>query len=67
MHNQETVREKETHKLHLDFFYTNGSTNLRQLTRFYNSQQKKRTSRTVDFSVSADHRVKLKENEKKDK
>ena len=28
---------------------------------------KKRTCQIVDFAVSADHRVKLKENEKKDK
>ena len=31
------------------------------------SQQKKRTSQLVDFAVPADHRVKLKENEKKNK
>ena len=31
------------------------------------NQQKKRTCRIVGFAVPADHRVKLKENEKKDK
>ena len=30
-------------------------------------EKEKRTSRTVDFAVPADHRVKLKESEKRDK
>ena len=47
---------------------TNWSRNLGQTTRPYNNQQKKkRTSRIVDFAVSADHKVKLKENEEKNK
>ena len=37
------------------------------MTRPYNNQQKKRTCKIVDFAVLADHKVKLKENEKKDK
>ena len=44
------------------------------MTRPYKNQQiekkkkkKKRTSKIVDFAVPADHRIKLKENEKKDK
>ena len=38
------------------------------MTRPYNNQQKKkRICRIVNFAVSVDHRVKLKENEKKDK
>ena len=45
----------------------NGSFNLGQTTRPYNNKKKKRTSKMVDFAVPADHRVKLKENEKKDK
>ena len=32
-----------------------------------NQQQKKRTYKIVDFAVSADHRIKLKECKKKDK
>ena len=32
-----------------------------------NKQKQKRTSRIVDFAVLADYRIKLKENEKKDK
>ena len=36
-------------------------------TRPNNNQQKNRTSKIVDFAVSAYHRIKLKECEKKDK
>ena len=52
---------------------TNGSPNLGQKTRPYNNQpqkkkrKKKRTWKIVDFAVPADHRIKLKESEKKDK
>ena len=57
---------------------TNGSPNLGQKTRSYHNRQKKkkkkkkkrkrkRTCRIVDFAVPVDHRVKLKECEKKDK
>ena len=35
--------------------------------RPYNNQQKKRTGKIVNFAVPADHRIKLKECEKKDK
>ena len=50
----------------------NGSSNFSQTTRSYNKeqqqqQQKKKTCRIVDFAVSADNRVKLKECEKRDK
>ena len=52
----------------MGFWYTNGSPNLGQTTRPYNNQQKKkRTCKIVDFAFSAEHSVKLKENEKKDK
>ena len=47
--------------------HRNGSPNLGQKTRPYNNQQKKRTGKIVDISVPADHRIKLKEWEKKDK
>ena len=46
-------------------WHTGGSPNLGQKTRPNNNQQKKRE--IVDFAVSADHRIKLKECEKKDK
>ena len=52
----------------LGFWDTTGSLNLGQTTRSYNNQQqKKRTCRIVDFAVPADHRVKSKECEKRDK
>ena len=43
--------------------------NLTQKTRPYNNQpqQKKRICKILDFAVPADHRIKLKECEKKDK
>ena len=44
-----------------------GSPNLGQKTRPHNNQQKKRTCKIIDFAVPADHRIKLKECEKKDK
>ena len=37
------------------------------ITRPKNNQPKKRTCKNVDFALSADHRTKLKECEKKDK
>ena len=47
-------------------WYTNGSPNLGP--RSYNNQQKKkRICKAVDFAVPADHRIKLKECEKRDK
>ena len=47
---------------------TDGSPNLGQKTRlYYNQQQKKRIWKIVDFAVPADHIIKLKECEKKDK
>ena len=50
------------------FWHKNGSTNLGQTARPYNNQQKKkRTCRTVDFAGPADHSVKFKGGEKKDK
>ena len=52
-------------------WYTNGSPNLGQTTRFYKKKKRKekekRTCKILDFAVPVNHRVKLKENEKKDK
>ena len=48
-------------------WHTHGSPNLGQSTRPYNNQQKKKTCKIVDFAVPADHWIKLKESEKKDK
>ena len=53
----------------LVFWHPNGSLNHGQTTRPYNNKQqkKRRTCKIVDFPVPVDHRVKLKESEKKDK
>ena len=51
-------------------WYTNGSPNLGPKTRSYNNQQKKKKKKIckiVDFAVPADHWIKLKECEKRDK
>ena len=52
----------------MGLWHTHGSPNLGQKTRpFNNQQQKKRICKIVDFAVLADHRIKLKESEKKDR
>ena len=57
----------------MGLWHTQGSPYLGQRTRpNYNQQQKKkkkkeRNCKIVDFAVLADHRIKLKEREKKDK
>ena len=48
-------------------WYTNGSPNLGPKTRSYNKQQQKKICKIVDFAVPADHRIKLKECEKRDR
>ena len=57
MHNPKSVQDNETHKLPLDFV----------IQTYLIINKKKRTCGIVDFSVPADHRVKLWESEKKDK
>ena len=64
MHNTAPVLENDTHKLLWDFDIL---TNPGQKTRSNNNQQKKRTCKIADFAVPAEHRIKLKECEKKDK
>ena len=53
------------------FWYTNGSPNFGPKTRSYNNQQKKKKKKKicniVNFAVPEDHRIKLKECEKRDK
>ena len=52
----------------MGLWHTHGSPNLGQKTRPNNNQQqKKRIWKIVDFTVPADHRIKLKQCEKKDK
>ena len=66
MHNPTLLRENDTHKLHCDFKKQKEdliSTRQRELI-IINNNKKKNPSKIVDF---ADHKVKLKESEKKDK
>ena len=51
----------------MGLWHTNESQNLGQNSRPYSNQQKKRTCKIVDFALSTEHRIKLKEIEKKDK
>ena len=71
MHNPAPVQGNATHKLLWDFNIQ--TDHLIPARRPDNNNQKKkkkkkkRTCKIVDFTVSADHRIKLKECEKKDK
>ena len=68
MHNPAPVLENDTHKLPMGLRHTHGSPNLGQKIGPNNDQQKKkRTCKIFDFAIPADHRIKLKECEKKDK
>ena len=62
-----TLPGKWDAKTPLGFWYTNWSLNLEQMTRPFNNQQKNRFCRIVGFAVPVYHRIKLKENEKKNK
>ena len=65
-HQPESILENKMHKV--EFLDTDRSPNLIQITRPSDCRQKKkRTCQIVDFAISTDHRVKLKENEKRDK
>ena len=67
---QPSICPREWHtKTPMGLWHTHGSPYLSQKTRPYNNQQKKKKKicKIVDFAVSADHRIKLKECEKKDK
>ena len=74
MHNPEAVLENETHRLLWDFEIQTDHliwakrpdleiANKKKKKK----KKKKKTCQIVDFAILADHRVKLKENEKKDK
>ena len=69
MHNPAPVLENDTHKLLWDF---NIQTDQLILARrpdliIINKKKKKRTCKIVDFAVLANHRIKLKECENRDK
>ena len=66
MHNTAPVLENDTHKLLWDF--NRQTDHLIQARRSESKKKKKkRICKIVDFAVPADHRIKLKECEKKDK
>ena len=67
MYNPASVLENDT-QTPMGLRRTDVSPNLGQTTWPYNNpQKKKRIFKIVDFAVPADHRIKLKEYEKKDK
>ena len=68
MHNPAPVLENATHKLLWDFdIQTDHLIPARRPDLIIINNKKKRTCKIVDFAVLADHRIKLKECEKKDK
>ena len=68
MHNPTSVLKNETHKLLWDFeIQTDHLISARRQDLIIINNKKKRTRTIVDFAVPANHKVKLKENEKKDK
>ena len=70
MHNLAYVLENDTHKLLWDFdIQTDYLISARRPNLIIinnNNKKKKRTSKIVEFAVPADHRIKFKENSKKD-
>ena len=69
IHNLAAVQENDTHKLLCDFD-VDGSSIFDRQNRPYNNNNNnnnKRTCKIVDLAVPSDHRIKLKENEKKSK
>ena len=67
MHNTASVLENETHKLLWDFDIQTGHLISARRPDLLIISKKGRTYRIADIAVLADHRVKLKECEKKDK
>ena len=72
MHNPAPVLENDTHKLLWDFdIHTDHLISARPDLIINNNnkkkKKKKRACKIVDFAVPADHRIKLKKCEKKDK
>ena len=68
MHNPAPVLENDSHKLLLDFdIQTDHLISARRPDLIIINKKKKRICKIVDFAVPADHRIKLKECEKRDK
>ena len=72
MNNPESVRENEIHiffcdfEVQTDYQISARRPDLKIINKKKKKEKKKRTCRIVDFAVPADHRVKLKECEKRD-
>ena len=67
-HNAASVLENNTHKLPWDFkIHTDHLISARRPDLVIINKKKKITCQIVDFAVPVDHRIKLKECEKKDK
>ena len=67
MHNPAPVLENNTHKLLWDFYIQTDHLISARRPDLIIINKKKRTCKIVDFAVPANHRIKLKECEKKDK
>ena len=68
MHNPAHVLENDTHKLLWDFdIETNHLISARRPHLIIINKKKKKICKVVVFAVPADHRIKLKESEKRDK
>ena len=67
MHNLEPILENATHKLLWDFNIQTDHLISARRPDLIIINKKKRTCKIVDFAIPADHRIKLKECEKKDK
>ena len=67
MHNPAPVLENNTHKLPWDFDIHTDQRIAARRPDLIIINKKKRTCKIVDLAVPADHRIKLKEYEKKDK
>ena len=68
MHNPAPVLENNIHKLLWDYdIHTDHLISARKLNLIIIKKKKKRICKIVDFAVPADHSIKLKECEKKDK
>ena len=67
MYKPKSVLENETHKILWDFEIKTDNLIPARRTNLELINKTERTCQLVDFAVPADHRVKLKENEKMDK
>ena len=68
MHNPAPVQENDTHKLQWNFdIHMDHLISARRPDLIINNNKKKRMCKIDDFAIAADHIIKLKECEKKDK